>query len=476
MPYRPIAPQADDRRQKQGAIPIELTNALVRRTPADSPKAARSPYFIAPTPGRTLRATMVDTVRGLFSEMGCRSGNLFIPNGSVLSEMTSSLSYTDIGALSGGDVVTMRADRSDLAVRAFGQLKRWNGTALTTVSDGDAPTFAQTLAIVARRWVAAFQDNDVFGWSKAGDFSDWDANGQAADFDLPDPIVGQEEIGGDLWSFNSRSTQIWQPTGGAEASAFAPLTGVNIKVGLASREASAPMGGGRMILGHNRVVYGTQGYALTPVQNLALEQALKALTPAQIAAAIAWSYEDGSKQFWGLNAAGLDRAYVFDADTGLWHERTRYGESAYDVDFTASAFGRVFAASKSSMKLWTLDDDVYTDDGDPIQRDFTVSVPSQGDVPVDRIVFDITTRDVPNSGQGSAPKMQARYSADGGESWDGWRDIDLPTRSSPHRAQDWGLPMASAENGLLAHFRLTDPIGFAFHGAWVNPTPEELNT
>lgn len=480
MPYRPIAPQADDRRQKQAVAPIILKNCYVRQTPADDPKAARAPYFIAPTPGRTLRATMPNNVRGLFSEPGCRRGNLFVPNGSVLTEMSASYTYSEVGEINGGDIVQMRADREDLALLTFGVMRRWTGAAYTVIEDEDAPTFTGALAVVARRWVAANQGTDLFGWALAGDPTDWPANNEAQDQDLPDPLVGLEEIGGDLWAFGSKTTGVWQATGGAEEVAFAKMGGVGISVGLAGRDAFAPMGAGGMLLGHNRVVYGTQGFNLTPVPNLALEQALKALTASELEDCAAWSYEDGSKELWGINA-GLAEGHVFDAQTGLWHLRSKYGSDTYDIDFAASAFGQIFVASRQSPAVWTLDDDVYIDgfddngDAIPIQRDMTLSIPSAGDVPVSRLVFDVKLKDVPSTGQGSSPKMLLRASSDGGASWDTWQDVDLPTPQNKFRPQAWALGLATAEHGMLVQLRITDPIGFAFSGVWINPTLEEMN-
>lgn len=472
MPYLPIAPQSDDRRRKQGTAPITLTNAMVRRTPTNSAQFRRAPYFITPTPGRTLRATMTDNIRGLFAQQGCRDGHLFIPNGAVMSEMTPSLSSTNIGAIGGGEAVKMRADRSSLATLAGGDLINWDGSSYTTVSDGNAPSPAATLAIVARRWLAAFFSNDARGWSKAGDFSTWDPNGQMVDQDLPDVIVNDEEIGGALWGFNAESTQIWNPTGGAEASAFSLVDGVNIKIGIAGRNLFAKTGAGGMIMGHNRVVHGTSGYDLTPVPNAALEQALKALSISELAAGNAWSYRDGAKECAGFNFGALDRAYVFDTDVGLWHERKRYNMSAYDVDFSATAFGMNFVASSESMKLWTLDDDVFTDDGDPIVRDLTVHIPSQGAVPVDKLVFDMKTRAVP---VGLVPQMQVRASNDNGESWGDWRTLDLPTPSNKFLVQDYAFGLADPLDGMIIHIRISAAFGFLFYGLWVNPTAAELN-
>jgi hypothetical protein len=480
MPYRPIAPQSDDRRAKQGCAPIRLTNALVRKSPANDPRAGRAQFFIGPTPGRTLVTRLPGLVRGLFCAEGCQSGRLFIAAGGNLYVTGSpSGGVANLGVLDGGDTVIMRADRANLGVMAFGKMKLYDGSSLTQVTDANAPSFASTFWVCARRWGAAFVDNDAFGWAKAGLPLDWDPNAQAQDQNLPDPIRAQETIGNDLWSFNAKSAQIWQPTGGPEASAFAPVQGININVGIVGRDASAKLGKGRMLLGSNRVVHVTQGYDLVPVENLAFEQDLKSVTPAQLAGAIAFSYQDGGKEFWGCNVAGLERTPVFDAQTGLWHERAAYGKAEYDVHYTADAFSRTFAASKDDNALWTVDEDVFTDAGEPIVREFTFSIPSQGEVPVDRIVFDINTRALPLSGQGSAPVMQVRYSNDNGERWETWRDVELPTplsRQNGTHTQDWGMPQASAEYGLLVQARITDPIGFSIYGIWVNPTEEELNT
>lgn len=476
MPFFRIAPQSDNRRQKEATAPITLVNCQVKRTPADSPWAARAPLFIAPTPGRTLRATFPNNIRGLFAAPGCRNGNFFTAAGSTLYETPSDgFGFASVGALAGGEAVTMRADRANLGIRAFGQLKLWDGTDFTQVTDTNAPSFAQTFAVVAGRWVAAFQDNDVFGWAKAGLPLEWDPNGQAADFDLPDPIVGQEEIGGDLWSFNARSTQIWQATGGAENAAFAKMAGVNVKVGLAARSAFAPVGAGGMMLGHNRVVHGTQGAGLVPVPNLSLETALKDLSASELADCVAWSYQNGSKEFWGLNA-GLSSGHVYDADVQLWHERKRYGYDAYDIDFVTNAFGMILAASRQGPEVWSLDDDVYTDAGDPIVREFTVAVPAQGDVPVDRIVWAIQTRDTPLSGEGSEPTMLVATSTDSGLTWSDEREVSLPTRSNRFRVQEFAFGRASAENGMLIRHRISDPFGFAAYGLWVNPTDTEINS
>lgn len=474
MPYFAIAPSSDNRKAKQAATPLRLRNVYFEMTPQGASKRAR--VFLTRRPGRTRRAELQANVRGIFSAKGCQGGKLYAPAGSYFNEVSDGYGYASVGTIAGGDFVTMRADRADVGALAFGKIHRWNGTAFGTVTDADAPANAQTLAIVARRWLAAFEDNDLFGWSISGDYTDWPPNNQAADFDLPDPIVAQENVGGDLVSYNANSIQFWQPTGGAEEEAFAPVTGASIReTGLFGRHAVADIGDGQMFLGSHRSVYELRDYSVGQIPWRDLETALKDISDGDLALATAWSFRDGSHEFWGLNA-GLERCFVYQRDMRAKLEWTRYGQSVCDIDFVVNAFGDVVTASKSAAYLWSFDDSVFTDDGDPIECIMSVHIPASGDVPVDRIVFDIATHSVPLSGDGAQPTMQARTSNDGGDSWSSWEDLELPTSANRFKPMIWGLGLADAIEGLLVEIRITEPFGFALYGLWCNPTAQEITT
>lgn len=559
MPYFAINPETDKRFSSQGATPLSLQNCMVEKSPKGS--ARRSGYFITPTPGRTLRATLQGSCRGLFSEPGCRGGNLFAPASSYFNEVASNYSYASVGTITGSDVVQMVPFQDDVAALSNAAIHLYNGSTFSTVSDGDAPSSPSTLTSVAYRLVSATGSSDGFGWGKAGLFNDYAADGAAADIYLPDPIVGQFEIGGELWSFNSRSTQIWQPTGGAEADAFALVSGATMRVGLAARDAIARVGDGAMFLGHDRRVYRTSGLSVVPIENRDLEIAIRDLTAAQINAnAMAWSYRKGSKEYWGLSV-GLERCFVYDVDLGLWHQRTLYNSNTYDVGFAATAFeNTVMVGASSKAQIWSLEDGVYRDNatqtstvtitiaspgvvtwashnlsagmtvqfsttgalptgitagttyyviedgltsdafqfsategGDAvdtsgtqsgvhtglaaslIQREMTLHVPASSDVPLNRIVLDAEWFDQPLTGQGSSPTILLAVSMDGGATYADEREISVPANGVYNvRVQDWAFGLASSERGALIRIRITDPIGFAIWGCFVNPTPQEV--
>ena len=478
MPYFPVSPQTDDRRAK-GITPTRLRNCYVDTTPKSAINK-RSSYVIVPSPGRTRVATLGANLRGVFAQDGVVGGALFAANGSTLNSVSDAWAVSSVGTIFGGDVVSFAGLRDKLVMRAYQSIHYWDGATFSTVVDADAPTIPVTLAVVGLRVVAAEDGGDTFSWSKAGLPGDWDAAGLAADVDVPDPIVGQFEIGGDLWNGNSTSFQIWRATGGSEAEAFVPLEGVNIRKGLLARDSFARVGdGSAMFLGNDRVVYRVAGYGVQPVPNRDLEDVLAGMTQANLEASLGWSYTDGSKEFYGLKLQGVERAFVYDVALGLFHERTRYEASEYDVDFVTGAYNEAICASADAAYLWRLDKDVYTDDGTLIQRQMTIAVPVAGGTSIDRIVLDAEFYDQPLSGQGSAPTMILDFSMDGGRTFavdaGTQRTVDLPARGVYNkRVQAFRFGRVVSEKGFILRLTITDPIGFSIYGLWVNPPPEEV--
>lgn len=472
--YAAIIKSTDNRLQSQAATPTVLRNCFVEAAPEGAQR--RSAFFIRPTPGRTRRTTLAAGTRGVFCEPGSLSSDLYVAAGAALTHVSSAWVATTIAALpSSSDVVTMRALRANMVLRDDGDLYGYDGATFAQLTDVDIPSPVSTLAVVGNRAVAAEEGGDVFGWSAAGDYSTWPASGIAADVDLADPIVGQENCNGSLCSLNSTSIQFWEATGGAEDEAFAPIPGATFRsAGLFARDLVAKTRDGLMLCGSDRVVYDIPGLSVQPVINADIEQQMKDLTDAELAAGVLWSYVDGSHEFIGFNF-GLERCLVLDRSLGLWHERTRFGQSVYDVEFACAAYGKTIVGGRNTPYLYSFDHDVFTDDGDAIEREMTVYVPVQSDVPIDRIVLDAEWREQPESGQGSAPQIMLSVSLDNGHTFCDERVLDLPVLGQyGARVQDFCFGLANAECGVLVKIRITDPVGFAFHGIWLNAKTDEV--
>lgn len=471
MPYIRFAPQADNRRGKQATVPIEFNNVYLERSPDGAGK--RSDFFVTSRPGRTRRANLGANCRGVFSEPGCREGNLFAPAGAAMIEVFPNYSYSSVGALSGGDSVKMRSYRDDVAYEAFGAAFVYDGATQTQITDMDFPATAGGLASVALRLISFEAGAVAFSWSRAGLPLDWPSDGEAATPDLVDPIVSVEEVNDDLWVFGKRRIRPWQATGSeANADAFTVMPG-GIRRGLIGDEAIADIGGAKFFIGDNRAAHITGGGGVDMVANRDLELALAGLSDSEAQAIKCWAFEDGSRRFAGVSA-GLGQAYVLDLANGLWSTWSRYGVDAFDIDYAANAFSARVVASNQSPYLWTLDRGVYSDDGDPLVRSFVAHVAAAGDVPVDRLVLDLETVDVPLEGDGAEPMAQIEYSTDNGQTWINYGDVDLPHANDRFRVSLWGLGQADAVAGMLIKVTISAPFGFAAYGLWVNPTEDEV--
>ena len=470
MPYYPIIPNADDRKRR-GIVPVDLVNAYVEPNTQNADN--RAPYVLVPTPGRTRRVEFPANVRGLYAKPGVQSGTPFVVAGSSLYSVSSSWSATGLGAIGGGEVVQWAPFRQAFGVVGGGQIKHYDSGTLSPVTDPDAPANAGGLTQAGYRLIAFETGGDAFGWSKAGLYNDWDPNGQAADFDLPDPIIGQEEQGGDLISFNAESIQRWRPTGGIESEAFSPTQSGLQNMGLMGRNLIARINGGLGFVNHKRVPHWLSDGGPVEWSNRALSDALLTISAANRAGGVAFAYPDGDAEFFGLRFEGLQSGYVRDTSTGLWHERRRYNSSQYDVGFTTAAYDSILCAGPDSPYLWSFDRTVYTDDGDPIVRVMTVKADLPNDMPINSVCLDVRCYDHPASGQGTEPVMMLEYSRDGGRTWSGsWgdvRSVNLPTAADPTaRPVEWQFGLFTRQNGFMLRLSFSEPIGFAMQGVWLN--------
>lgn len=474
MAFFPIAANTDDRSAK-GLTPLILKNCYLEPQAEGSGK--RSTYVIVPTPGMTLRVqpSSGQNIRGAFSRAGVQDGLLFIVAGSTLYSIDTSWTATACGTILGAGRVLMDALGANLILLGSGNLYQWNGTTLTQIVDPDFPANAYTLSSLADRIVTSEQGSDTFDWSSVGDATAWPATGFAASARYPDEIRAQAEIGGDLFHFGAATTQPWRAVGGVDSEAFDVLGSIIINRGIVGRDAWARMDSYAMFVGDDRVLYELNGYVPQRVVNRALETALESFSETDIATVQCYSYLNGSHST--LIARLPDgKAYAFDALTRKFHQRTALG-SDFNLVHYARFNGYHVVASDQGDGVYTWDSNVYSDAGTSIERVAMVHVPLGEKMPISNITLDIKAFGQPLSGQGSEPKAYVTFYRDGG-SLDSLQQIGVEREVSLGTAGKYNvrptlyrLGIANAADGFLVKIRITDPIGYALTGIWVNELP-----
>lgn len=474
MTFFPFVLNTDNRAEK-GITPNVLRNVYPEPQPEGAGK--RSPYLLRPTFGMTSRVTPSagKLMRGVFCQPGVAGGLLYVVMGDTLYSIDTSYNATALGTISGSGRVAMDAVDANLYILSSGALYEWDGSSLSPNADVDFPSNAVNLVSIGGRLVVNEEDSDTFDWSAVGDGLDWPAVGFAASARFPDPIKAMAELGGDKWDFGATSTQPWRVQGGTDEEAFDTLAALVINKGIIGREAIAKLDAGAMLVGNDRVVYEVQGYNLVRVPNRDVEDALEGLSEGEAAGIRCFSFANGSHLTWAMRLP-TGRAFFFDVFNRRWYERTALGQDAFPVTHYARFNGAHIVGADSSDAVYSWDNTVYADAGERIERVITMKFSSAERDTVGLLCFDMKTFGQPLSGQGSDPEAMVTFYRDGGTR-DSLQQIGVERRIKLGAAGTEKRPVLSRlgriglVDGLIVKLRITDPVGFAFNGVYVNEIP-----
>lgn len=328
------------------------------------------PVVLDSAPGLTLQFTLPDTVRGSYST----GSRWFVVAGSGLYELTSgsAVSMGSLASVSG--YVSMKHGRSQLVLvdgpngyvlnldtNIFTQItsSAWRGSNFVEELNG---TFIFVDPNTDQFYISAIDDGTSFD---ALDFSSADAQ--------PDSIITHRVMRQELLLLGQWSTEVWIYTGDQ---AF-PLTRYNstpIDVGCVGNRAAINAANTLYFVGQTRTgrgaVYEMRGHQPVRISTQAVEEALRNST--DISAVTMWTYQVKGNEFIGINAPGLTSTWVYDAATNQWHERCEFVAGAYAArrdDLVTLHQGTHYACA--TTKVYKLDEDAYTLDGDVLIRERT---------------------------------------------------------------------------------------------------------
>jgi hypothetical protein len=240
----------------------------------------------------------------------------------------------------------------------------------------------------------------------------------------PDNLLSMLSNNRYLWLLNERTTEVWSNTGNADFP-FERVQGGFIEKGIAAAFSAAKIDGFVFWLGRDAsgmgTVYMAQGLTPQRISTHAIEQAISKY--ADITTAKAYTYAKDGHSFYVLN---FDEAtWVFDLSTKMWHERAYLFEG--ELQRHRSEYGVYnphlnlhMAGDYANNKVYSIDSQVRTDDGDAIARVRTAPHISSGGKNIFHrsLTLDMETGvGLDGSGQGSDPQVMLQFSNDGGHTW-----------------------------------------------------------
>lgn len=187
-----------------------------------------------------------------------------------------------------------------------------------------------------------------------------------------DIIMGLISVNQVIWIIGNQTTELWVDVGAADFP-FQRVPEVLIMHGTVSTNSIATIDGSVFWLsddtqGRNMVLQG-QGYEAKRISTPAVEYEWS--TYSVTGDANGMTYEQAGHSFYFLTFPTADKTWVYDLQTGLWHQRSSADgtgvQHRHRMNVCVSV-KNIYAGDFSNNLVYILDQGTYTDNGTPIMR------------------------------------------------------------------------------------------------------------
>ncbi len=304
-------------------------------------------------------------------------------------------------------------------------------------------------------------------WNISGlyDGYSWDALDFANAESDPDDLVRVMADNGQIVLLGQKTTEFWADSGAADFP-FARIGASAIEWGLAARWSLCKFMDSLIFLRRNRLgqvqICTLSGYRADPVSTPELEYEIS--TYSAVEDATGFAYMKAGHPFYQINFPSAGKSWLFDGQNGSWTE-VRSSDGRHRGEIQQNYLNDSYVTDYQNGKVYRFDEAVYTDDGEPIEREWISRHQGVGDYStLSQLWIEMESGVGLISGQGSTPQLMMSISRDGGHTYGAEvvRDFGAigeykyrAVFNRIGRARDW-----------LFKFRISDPVKTVFVAAW----------
>lgn len=338
------------------------------------------------------------------------------------TESGGALTATNLGALSGTDLVTVAKNNAGtpniVAVTSGGAFNLFTGSAPTSFADADLP---QPNSVASLNGYLLFTIGAGQVWSTGLNAVTVATN---ANVTAPGPLIRGVSFRGEYFAFGNDFCKPYRDAGLSPFPLEGAITGV-IPRGIVGTHAVAGWESGwsneLCWVADDNVVYKLDGYTPVPISTDDVTRDINDSADRSAIQCFVAMADDHPFLF--VKSPG-EFTWVRDMhrESGEWHERNSYQSSSFRASCSVKAFDMWIMGDEETGKLAEFDEDYYLEYGDPLiwtlQSGVPPTFPSRGNVP--RMDFNFTAGTGIASGDNpiqTNPKVSIRWSKDGGASW-----------------------------------------------------------
>ena len=415
-----------------------------------------------PTPGVSTFVNFgANPIRGLYE----RGDVIYAVVSSTLWEIAANGTTTNRGTLntSGG-----RVDMADNGLQMLivdgtdGYILTFATNVFAEIADADFVP-GDTCAFLNGRFLVSQSSSGRFGWSALYDGTAWDALDFATAESHPDELERVFVDGAVAHMLGASTVEQWADSG-AEDQPVARIGAGAMQWGLAARWSVAKGQEGFFCLGKSRLggvqVYVVSGASYKAVSTPQVEQEWARYSAVENATA--YSYMANGRSFYQINFPTADKSWLWD---GTAWNRVESAGGRHRGEIQINFQNRSYVSDYENGKLYLLDADTYTDDGEPIVREVVTRHSKSGDfIRLSKLWVEMEAGVGLNAGQGSDPQIMLQISRDGGQTWGNemWRSIG---RIGEYVARAVWNRLGRARD-FVFRLRITDPVKSVFVAGW----------
>jgi hypothetical protein len=288
-------------------------------------------------------------------------------------------------------------------------------------SDG-AFTGGTNVDIVDNYFVYNRPDTQQFGCSNVLSPISGSTNFSSKD-GAPDDLVTLIVDHREIYLLGETSSEVWVDQG-TSPFPFTRIPGTSTQHGIAAPFSVSRLGNSFAYLSKNNrgtaQIVQMNGYVPQRISTHAVENSLNGQT---ITDAVAWTYQLEGHEVYVISFPTLQLTWCFDIATGMWHKwlyTNNLGQYERCRGNCAAVFqGYVLVGDYSNGKIYHLDRNVYTDDGQNVKRlrrapHLTTDLQRQY---FEELQLQFQPGVGLDVGQGQDPQAMLRWSSDGGSTW-----------------------------------------------------------
>ena len=353
----------------------------------------------------------------------------------------------------------------------------------TPITDPDYPRGARGAVFLAGRfWVFvpainSGKDGRCYSSDQQNGLA-WDGLNFFTPAARPDGILAIERRGDDLAVIGQKTIEWWSqgPVTLQGALGFIPSSSANSDVGGIAERGAAIVDQRFLFLGKEKStarIYEANGYQVTAISTPAVEDSLSKVSG--LTSAVCCSYTVSGHPLFQITVPGGTKqtavTWVYDLSTKLWSKRGSVNKPYYRGLLTAATLNNVYMTDAFNGKLYVIDPETNSDDGEPSEFEVTSTyLMKDGDSLILHAVWVDCETGIGNAvPPGDDPQAIMQISKDGGRTWG--QEHFIPLGKIGDYTRQAKLRRLGSAKKFAIKFRILEPVPRRVVGAYLLMEP-----